>query len=1190
MSEFSDESMLASIAVIGMSCRFPMASNADEYWKNIAAGVESITDLGDDELAPELVSDPNYVKRSGQLQDVELFDRDFFEMSAREASITSPAQRLLLLCAYEALEDAAYVPRHYPGAIGVYVGANKCDEWQKRIYDLTGREMREFAKRLQFSIGNDLDYCAACSTSLVAISQACKGLLAYDCDMALAGGSCVTLPLKSGYWYEAGGLLSRDGCCRPFDARADGTVPGNGAGIVLLKRLLEAVEDGDHIYAIVRGTAVNNDGAAKVGYTAPSVKGQSRVISSALAFSEVNPETISYVEAHGMGTPLGDPMELESLSKAYGTITDKKRYCAIGAVKSNIGHLGAAAGVAGFIKAVMALKNQQIPPSLHYHEGSVPRRAAVNSFGVGGTNAHVILEEAPVRHSASFPRQTHLLLLSAKSEQALVKMIDNLADALESTPQRELADVSYTLQVGRDTYPYRYSLVCSTLQEAIAELRNSEHEIECTRVKPEGITLSYLFPGEGTQHVDMALNLYRHETVFRDTLDECAKIINPLLQRDLREILYPKSADKEWAETVLKQTRIALPALFMVEYSLARLWQSWGVRPNNMLGHCVGEYVAACISGVFELSIGLQLAVVRGSLQELNDDTENKLESIFQQANLSAPTIPFISNLTGGWISDEQAKDPSYWYKQLSANMPINQGLCSLLEDESLLLLEVGPGQTLVNGLAKIHSEKISKTLASCSDVKHHGSDQAYLMQTLGQLWMSGVVPDWEQFYACQQRYRVALPLYPFQGKRYWLDTATVTAEEGLSQQTSSPSDDRFSHLDREVTPSVDNRNLFSNLTIVPAEKRISMLKGFVQKIVKNLFGSDEISEQIPFIEMGMSSLMAIELRTQVCNALDIDTISVLMILAEDTNINRLVQLLNEELTTTEHNGADLCLTLPEMENKNNRIQSSVVPDPDNQYQPFPLTDIQQAYWLGRQGIFEGGNVATYVYIEKDIQDLDIVRFEQALNALIKRHHMLRMVVENDGQQRFLEYVPEYKIAFQDLTQYDKKAEQQALDKVRQAMSHQVFATDRWPLFEFRISQYEGEHYRLHCGFDFLIVDGSSLQIFFRDLFLIYAGEEKRLSPLEINFRECLNATQVNPESALYKKSEAYWMARVNSLPPAPALPRAREIWQIPEPKFVRREFSLDAQTWDNHIQSASPASTDIRCDRGLYVFNTAGS
>ncbi|KOP26849.1 hypothetical protein AMR41_08275 [Hapalosiphon sp. MRB220] len=892
-----------AIAIIGMSGRFPGAKNVEEFWYNLRNGVESISFFSQEELesagiAQELVRHSDYVKANSIIDNIEWFDAAFFGINPKEAAITDPQQRLFLECAWEALEQAGYESETYCGSIGVYAGTGGLNSYYlNNLYP--NSDLRKSVGDYQIMIANDsnllstrvsyklnltgpsLTIQTACSTSLVAISMACRSLLNYECDLALAGGVSLRVPQKTGYLYQEGMILSPDGHCRAFDAKAQGTVGGSGVGIVVLKRLEEAIADRDYIHAVIKGCGINNDGANKVGLTAPSVDGQAAVISQALAFAEVEPETITYIEAHGTATPMGDPIEIAALTQVFSHYTQKKSFCALGSVKTNIGHLDSAAGVAGLIKTVCALKHKLIPPTLHFEESSpeidfanspfyvntklsewktqrTPRRAGVSSFGVGGTNAHVILEEAPVVQTSEQSRPWQLLMLSAKTDAALESATVNLVEHLKEHPKLNLADVAYTLSKGRKAFDYRRILVCRTREDAIAALSTHDSQRVLTNFQ-ESIKrrVVFMFSGQGSQYVNMALELYQVEPTFSDEIDRCSRLLKPHLNFDLRNILYPNSEQVEKAAEQLQQTALAQPALFVIEYALAKLWMSWGVHPTAMIGHSIGEYVAACLAGVFSLEDALFLVATRGQLMQqlpsgsmlavplseqqvqslLDEETfhgtslqiaainglcqcvvsgvteavnallsklleqgvecrrlqtshafhSGMMEPILEpftlalkKINLKAPNIPYLSNVTGSWITADEATNPSYWTKHLRSCVRFADGLQQLFQQADRILLEVGPGRTL-STLAKQHQEQADGrlVLSSLRHPKDEQSDITFLLTTLGKLWLAGVQIDWSEFYTHERRHRIPLPTYPFERQRYWIepkkyaDTAT---------------------------------------------------------------------------------------------------------------------------------------------------------------------------------------------------------------------------------------------------------------------------------------------------------------------------------------------------------------------------------------------------------------------------------
>jgi phthiocerol/phenolphthiocerol synthesis type-I polyketide synthase E len=727
---------------------------------------------------------------------------------------------------------------------------------------MLGGDKDFLATRLSYKLnlrGPSFTVQTACSTSLVATHLACRALLGRECDMALAGGVSAVVPQVAGYLYQEGGITSPDGHCRAFDAQAQGTVGGSGVGVVVLKRLSDALAAGDTIHAVIRGTAINNDGSQKVGYTAPGVDGQAGAIAAAQALAGVSPDEIGYVEAHGTGTPLGDPIEIAALTRVFRAGTERQGYCAIGSIKTNLGHLDAAAGIAGLIKTTLVLERGEIPPSLHYREPNPridfasspffvnaglrswaggpeengPRVAAVSSFGIGGTNAHAVLEQAPAPAPSGASRPLQLLALSARSAAALEAATDNLAAHLRRHPEVSLADAAFTLQVGRRLLSHRRVLVAHDAADAATALSARDPERLLTRAAADlgRRPVAFLFPGQGTQYAGMGRELYEREPVYRAAIDECAGILAPRL--DGIDLLSLPTAR-------IQETAFAQPALFAVEYALARLWVEWGVQPAAMLGHSLGEYVAACLAGVFSLEDALALVAARGRLMQslpagamlavplpeeetlalLSDSlslaavnapslcvvsgpeveieavrarlAESGLEArrlhtshafhsaamdpilepfraLVAKTKLQPPRLPYLSNLTGTWIETSQATDPDYWVQHLRQPVRFAAGLAELWREPGRVLLEVGPGRTL-STLVRRQSSGLVDAVESMRPPADPGTDEGFLLTALGRLWLAGVDIDWEGFHAHERRRRVPLPLYPFERRRYWLE------------------------------------------------------------------------------------------------------------------------------------------------------------------------------------------------------------------------------------------------------------------------------------------------------------------------------------------------------------------------------------------------------------------------------------
>jgi acyl transferase domain-containing protein len=888
-----------AIAIVGMGARLPGAKNLNEFWENLRGGVESIRALSDHELLAagvddEVLRDPHYVKAVSVLDGIELFDAPFFGFSPKDAAIMDPQHRVFLECAWEALEHAGWSADEFPGSIGVFAGSGMnaylmfhlvpnqqlMSSAGLFLIKQTGNDKDVLATRVSYQLnltGPSMTIQTACSTSLVALHVACQSLLNRECDMALAGGVTIEIPQKQGYLYREGEILSRDGHCRAFDAESSGTVFGSGAGVVVLRRLADALADGDRIHAVILGSAINNDGARKVGYLAPSVKGQAEVVAEALAIANVPAASISYVETHGTGTPVGDPIEIAALTQAFRQSTAARGFCGIGSLKTNIGHLDAAAGVAGLIKTVLALKHKQLPPSLHFTKPNpridlanspfyvnsrladwtstaTPRRAGVTSLGIGGTNAHVILEEAPEATPTGESRPWQVLTVSAKTPSALETASANLAEHLSQHPVLNLADAAFTCHLGRKAFPHRWAVVCRTREDAIEALRNAGTKQVFRGQESARAAITFLFPGQGARSVNIPRGVYQTEAVFRAEVDRCAELLRPHLGLDLRALLLPAGgADLAQATPQLTETRIAQPALFTIEYALAKLWMSWGIRPAAMIGHSLGEFAAACLAGVLPLEDALLAVAARGrlmqsaapgvmlvvqmaepearalasgeiSLAAVNgakqcvlsgpaaaiDSLEEDLGSrgvlvqrlqtshafhsasmdailgtfteVMRGCKLQAPQIPYISNVTGTWITREEAADPAYWARHLRQPVRFADGLATLFREQPVALLETGPGRVLA-GLAARHPAKTEslKIISSLGTAQDAAEEPQSLLAALAQLWVAGVKVDWTGFHAGEQRQRVELPTYPFERQRYWID-APKTTKAGIDQ------------------------------------------------------------------------------------------------------------------------------------------------------------------------------------------------------------------------------------------------------------------------------------------------------------------------------------------------------------------------------------------------------------------------
>jgi phthiocerol/phenolphthiocerol synthesis type-I polyketide synthase E len=880
----------SDIAIVGMAGRFPGARSLDEYWDNLRAGVESITFFSAAELLasgvdPEQLARPDYVRAAPVLDDPSLFDAAFFGYAPHEAQTIDPQQRLFLECAWASLEHAGYDPERHDGPIGVF-GGSAINSYllfggllprfaEEYLLTLTSSDKDFLATRVSYKLnltGPSITVQTACSTSLVAIHLARQSLLDGECDLALAGGVAVHVPHRVGYRFVEGGILSPDGHCRPFDAAAVGTIFGSGVGIVALKRLSDALDARDTVHAVIKGSAINNDGARKATYAAPSVTRQAAAVVEALGNAGVDAATISYVEAHGTGTKVGDPIEIAALTRAFRTFTRETGFCSIGSVKANIGHMNAAAGVAGLIKTVLALQHAELPASLHFRapnpeidfdrtpfrvndrlspwpSGAVPRRAVVSALGVGGTNAHAVLEEAPAPPPPSPSRPVQILVLSARTTHALGAATSALAEHLERHPDQALADVAYTLQIGRRPFLHRRAVLCRERDDAVDGLRTLDpFRVWTARCEPEATDVVFLVPGQGAQRAGMGIELYRTEPVFRAGVDRCAELFRRHLSIDLREILYP-------GDHRLDQTAFAQPALFTISCALADLWSSWGLRPVALLGHSIGELVTAYLAGVFSLEDAVALVAARGLLmQELPPGAmlavplspaalPDVLDDGVALAGVNGPSQCVVS----GDIGAVRALQRRLGERGVAAHMlPVSRAFHSPMMDpmiEPFLERIRGVGRSpprvpfvsnmtgtwirpeeavapeywarqlrntaqleagfrtvaeraepillevgpgrVLCSLAR-QQPRVLTALASLPSPDDEGTELESLTSTVGRLWVKGADIDWARFAAGEQRRRVPLPTYAFERQRFWVEPDRA-ADRGGPAAASQP-------------------------------------------------------------------------------------------------------------------------------------------------------------------------------------------------------------------------------------------------------------------------------------------------------------------------------------------------------------------------------------------------------------------
>ena len=796
------------IAMIGMAGRFPGSPNLAQFWRNLTAGVESICSLSLDEMraagvAPEKLASPDYIGAKGILADSDLFDARYFDLNEQEATVMDPQFRLFLETVVEAMEDAGYATDDVNRRTGIFAGSGS-NTYQE--YLRANPQLVNYIGQFRALLLNEKDYLpawaayklnltgpcvavqSACATSLVAVHMARQSLLNGECDIAIAGAVSLLFPQRAGYRYVEGGLLSPDGRCRAFDAKAMGSVPGEGVGVVVLRRLNDAINQGDAVRAVIKASSINNDGAHKIGFLAPSENGIATAVAESIAISGIDCESIRYIEAHGTAAPLADPIEVAALVRGLRTQTSKKEFCGIGSVKSNIGHLDAAAGLAGLIKTVLALENGIIPPSLNCDEpnplikfpqtpfyvvtkaenwdrNGKPRRAAVNSFGIGGTNVHVILEEAPPRQIERAPGVEQLILLSARSESALVKASENLADYLDRSPDISISGLAHTLCLGRRAHECRRALVLSDMSEAAKLLRRGDPASTASETDEESI-LTVVFRNRGSEYIGVGAGLYRDEPVFRREIDRSAAISTALLGVDIRSLIDLSSGNTSGSLEQLAQEKVSSTLSVAVEYALAKLLISWGVNPQAVIGEGTGEYAAACIANL--LSIDEALSLIGAG---------NRPPGTINHA--SSPRLAFFSTALGRWTDPAERFEIEEWVTTLRRQEDSFQASELPVDHQNRLLLEIG----LQGSCPNLEGEPPQSVIATLRHEREGGSDRAKLLTALGKLWLAYVPIDWQSVYRFEKPFRIPLPTYPFERQRYMAganDNAFPRRNEGL--------------------------------------------------------------------------------------------------------------------------------------------------------------------------------------------------------------------------------------------------------------------------------------------------------------------------------------------------------------------------------------------------------------------------
>lgn len=865
------------IAIIGLSIRVPGADTVNQFWNHIKNGNEVVADLsslsGEDRSRSSEYGG-HFIATNTNIKDIENFDALFFDFSPRDASLMDPQHRLFLECAWEALEGAGYDPRSYKGLTGLYAGVYA--NYYSLFNLLPFLRSSEAASEIQMQIANEKDHLAtmaaykldltgpvmnvqsACSTSLAAIHMACESLLTYSSDMMICGAATLSIPQSHGYFYQDNGLLSSDGHLRAFDANAEGTIYSDGAGCVVLKRLRDAWEDGDIVHAVIKGSALNNDGSARVGYSAPGVKGQVQVIERAQLVAGIDPESITYIETHGTGTPLGDAIELEALHEVFGKVTEKRAFCALGSVKPNYGHAGPASGVIGLIKTVMALKEKMLPPSINveipndrlmmanspfylntllseWTNSRGPRCAAVSSFGLGGTNVHVILEEAPASKPTELSRRRcKLLVFSARSATALREQSLRLKEALHPVTETELADAAYTLLMGRRLFEHRGFYLCHSAADlALPEEKGGARLISRYRNKPPR-KLVFLFSNPLPTQRSVVESWMEQEPFFSDKLEDC-------LEAAKQACSFKGSA---WELLNRQEPELQVISNFAVQYALSQLWKQWGISPELCYGRGMGAITAACVSGLFSLDDALALCVryvrVHEASWENREEAMRKYNEYVQQVRYLQPTIAFKTSLLSENKENSDWRGSSFWIEYLRQSIDEGepQECDTPCEDAEQIMLEMS-----LNPLSLTENIETTK----------EGTELEGIYHMLGMLWMEGYPVNWEAYYAQEYRRRIMLPTYPFERKRYWVDEEPMAFAPLTQAQLAQPSIQlEPEQLTGYVSPQNEN------------ERQLVLLW-------ESFLGVTPIGVEDNYYELGGNSLLAVSLREQICKKFNVD-------------------------------------------------------------------------------------------------------------------------------------------------------------------------------------------------------------------------------------------------------------------------------------------------------------------------------
>lgn len=1257
------------IAVVGMWCKFPGGCEGpDQFWDFLQAGGDAITPVPEERFAIEDFYSPGdpepgkmNTNQGGFLEDIDRFDANFFGISPREAIVTDPQQRILLEVAWHALEQAGINPEQVKKTkTGVFIGASGSDYGRMvfsvperlNLYSGTGVSSSILSNRISYFLGAQgpsMTIDTACSSSLVAVHTACSSLINKDSDMALAGGVNLILSPEMTIIFSQAGLMAPDGRCKVFDTTADGYVRSEGCGVLILKRLEDAKRDGDRIWGTILSSAINQDGQSN-GLTVPNGEAQQKVISEAIQRAGISPDEVAYLEAHGTGTRVGDPIEVASAGAVLGQ--SRTNPLLLGSVKSNIGHLEQAAGVAGLIKVLLAMKHEEIPANLHFNSPnplidleSIPARvptgktpwkrtsetariAGVSGFSFGGTNAHVILsdyaEENQTEHSL---RTDTALCLSARTSEDLRNLAAGYADWLNNNRSIPLDKVCREASK-RASFPHRLASTARTPESMAEQLQNyvagKQNVGLFTGKGRQEPRTAFLFTGQGSQYFGMGRSLYEQFPTFRKALDTCDALLRPHLSLSLLDLLFHTPDSSE----LLDETGYTQPALFSLEYALATQMMEWGIIPDIVMGHSVGEYAAACIAGIFSLEDAIRLISARGKLiqslpnggamaavfadkatiaQLLPKDNsieiaaengpqntvlsglETKLEGVLaelQEHNIGGtklsvshafhseqmtpildkfeaiasmvtynePKIPVISNVTGKVASSAVITTSDYWRDHIRNEVLFMQGMHTLANQDVELFVEIGPHPVLTGmGSACIDA---SANHVWAAPLRRGTEELDSTVSALAAIYAAGKKVQWQSYYADVPTASEPQPVYPFNGKRYWFDVEIVSP--ATCRVITQSEEERIEECEQQTITQVRPPLEQLQATQRPVEQEAIVADYLAQSASAILMlPADEIKDAgRPLIRMGLDSLTAVQLKANLDSALEMN-IPLTDFLA-DRDISALAKHIFAERSKLKKSPQE-AVELP-----------AIQPDTLNCYEPFPLTDVQHAYWAGRQEDMELGGVSCQVYVEVDVTGLDIPRFEKAVNALVARHEMLRAVVDEEGMQRVLENPGTYVIHSTSIENKSEAEQRELLASTRENLSRRVINPETWPLFDIQTTVLNTKTTRVHLTFDMLIGDGMSFMILIDELEALYLSSQVSLPAIDISFRDYVLAEKTLQSGKDYQTALDYWKNRLETLPSAPALPLVQPASSIGIPIFSRLRGRLDPATWNAFRDQAS--------------------